>query len=277
MAQDSLRKQESCPSLRNQDSCLSLRNQDSARFSENNLPPPNNALHFYMRPATPVHVHAAMWEAVDEVAELKKVVEMGLHDWTTSILEIDQSSGNHALLAVAPAIFEKHGILDEFSIGKDVFRAFLAEIELYYGSNPYHGPVHAADVLLSQHLSKAQLLAVFLGAIIHDFNHPGTTNAHEVKTQSLRAILYSDKSVLEQHHLATSFMLLTESRFSVLRGLSAAEYGEVRGMIIDTVLYTDLSKHFDFTAKVRSITMSRTHFRLKPCKLARVDVVSSCA
>mmetsp|Transcript_3927 Transcript_3927/g.11636 ORF Transcript_3927/g.11636 Transcript_3927/m.11636 type:complete len:386 (+) Transcript_3927:325-1482(+) len=54
-------------------------------------------------------------------------------------------------------------------------------------------------------------------------------------------------------------MLLTESRFSVLRGLSAAEYGEVRGMIIDTVLYTDLSKHFDFTAKLKSIAAQHGH------------------
>ena len=61
-----------------------------------------------------------------------------------------------------------------------------------YGSNSYHNSIHAADVMLSCHhfvtitgvaqrLTKLQLLALFLGAIIHDFNHPGTSNAHEVK------------------------------------------------------------------------------------------------
>ena len=57
-------------------------------------------------------------------------------------------------------------------------------MERDYGSNPYHCSIHAADVLLSVHLFLTQfgmteiltdleMLAALLGAIMHDFNHPG--------------------------------------------------------------------------------------------------------
>lgn len=69
----------------------------------------------------------------------------------------------------------------------------------------------------------AQLLASLLGAIVHDFNHPGTNNTHEVKIGSRLAVLHSDASVLEHHHLASSFTVLKTKGTDVLTCLTSEQ------------------------------------------------------
>ena len=49
-----------------------------------------------------------------------------------------------------------------------------------------------------------------LAALCHDLGHTGHNNAFHVATSSDLAILYSDQSVLEMHHLASTFKLLQE-------------------------------------------------------------------
>jgi hypothetical protein len=112
-----------------------------------------------------------------------------------------------------------------------------------YGSNPYHNSMHGADVCLFTHLflhkygfvkrlKKVELLATLLGAIVHDFNHPGTSNTHEVKGQSPLAVTYSDQSVLEYHHMWASFTVLQTKGFDILSGLSLEDYRTCRSVMI---------------------------------------------
>jgi len=72
-------------------------------------------------------------------------------------------------------------------------------------------------------LKDTELFAVILGAIIHDFQHPGRNNAFEVATQSPLAINYNDISVLENHHLASAFRLLKDPETDILSGMTAQE------------------------------------------------------
>jgi len=223
------------------------------------------------RELTPQSVIDCIWVELSTVQdEAMTLAARALRDWKLDTTLIDKVSHGHSLLVVGSLIFKEYGLFTRGKINLSVFQAFLCEIELNYGSRPYHNRVHAADVLLSVHhfiqfihaqnfLSATQLIALFLAAIIHDFNHPGTTNAHEVKTQSPRAIMYSDQSVLERHHLACGFMVLSDPRFQVLSGLTASEYFEVRGSIIDIVLHTDLAMHFDFVSKMKSIAALHGH------------------
>ena len=151
---------------------------------------------------------------------------------------------------------------------------FLLKIESNYGTNEYHNSMHGADVCLFSHLfltkhgfhkrlSKAQLLGALLGAIVHDFNHPGTTSAHEVKIGSSLAITYSDQSVLEFHHLWASFTVFKTSGLDILSGLSTEEYRAVRSVMIQLILHTDLSKHFDHIGKLKTLATGRGY---KKCK-----------
>ena len=74
----------------------------------------------------------------------------------------------------------------------------------------------------------------------------------------LKAVLYNDRSVLENHHAAASWHLLTnfqENNF--LTSLEEAELKRLRFLIIEAILATDLKMHFDilstFRAKVRTL------------------------
>ena len=84
-------------------------------------------------------------------------------------------------------------------------------------------------------LTKLELFAAILGALCHDFNHPGTTNSHEIKSGSLLALTYSDSSVLERHHLASSFAVMKTKGYDILSGLSPDDYKTVRSTIIELV------------------------------------------
>ncbi|OQR74617.1 cGMP-inhibited 3' [Tropilaelaps mercedesae] len=102
-----------------------------------------------------------------------------------------------------------------------------------------------------------ELMALYLAAAMHDFDHPGRTNAFLVTTHAPQAILYNDRSVLENHHAAAAWsLLLSRPEFDFLRNLDKAEFKRLRYLIIECVLATDLKRHFEilaeFTAKVSS-------------------------
>lgn len=128
---------------------------------------------------------------------------------------------------------------------------------LGYRDNPYHNSTHAADVTqtinfflakgnLLHRMTDLEILACIIAGLIHDFDHPGRTNAFHIATKDKKAILYNDRSVLENHHAAASFLILGKSENNFLEVLPLAEYSEIRKHVIDMVLGTDLGLHFDF-------------------------------
>ena len=143
------------------------------------------------------------------------------------------------------------------SLSPPSFFCFLAR-------SPYHNSIHAADVLMSTNLfltsfgltdrlTKSELLAVLASAVIHDFDHPGTTNAHEMKVLSKRTITYSDNAPLEHSHLAAAFTIINTSGYNILSGLGSEGFRGARKLIIELVLYTDLAKHFEFISRLQGI------------------------
>ena len=54
-------------------------------------------------------------------------------------------------------------------------------------------------------LSDLEIFALLFSAIIHDFDHTGTTNNFHVQSSSSLAIMYNDKAVLENHHVSSFF------------------------------------------------------------------------
>ncbi|KAI9338397.1 hypothetical protein DFJ73DRAFT_620658, partial [Zopfochytrium polystomum] len=79
---------------------------------------------------------------------------------------------------------------------------------------------------------------------ISDFNHPGLNNNFLMNTLDPRAILYNDRSVLENHHLAASFEVLMRPECNFLSHLPQSDFKPIREAVIDMVLATDLSQHF---------------------------------
>jgi len=207
-----------------------------------------------------------------EIREVAAVVEPLVRDaldgWGGDVLKIEEASKGHALYFVAMAIFTEHNLIELCDIELSALQDFLLRLEHNYGANEYHNSMHGCDVMLHVHvflmtyrlhkrLTKVQLLAALLGALIHDFNHPGTSNAFEVKVSTVLALTYSDQSVLEFHHLASSFALLRVKGYDILSGLSAEEYRAVRALIVELVLHTDLTKHFDVVGKLKTLASTR--------------------
>jgi len=87
---------------------------------------------------------------------------------------------------------------------------------------------------------------------MHDFNHPGTTNAHEIGKDSHLAIRYHDESVLESHHLACAFTALLTPQHNFLESWDRKAYVEFRKLVVQLVMLTDLSRHFDFISTLNA-------------------------
>ena len=95
-------------------------------------------------------------------------------------------------------------------------------------------------------MSALQIFAGLFAALIHDFAHPGTTNAHEIKMDSPLALRYHDASVLESHSLFMAFTTLLEPQYNFIAAWDRKMYMGFRALIVKLVLMTDLSKHFEF-------------------------------
>jgi 3'5'-cyclic nucleotide phosphodiesterase len=130
--------------------------------------------------------------------------------------------------------------------------------------NPYHNNLHAADVAQTVHhvlcqtglmhwLSDLEIFATLVAALIHDYEHTGTTNNFHVMSGSDTAMLYNDRAVLENHHISAAFRVLKDDDCNILQNLSRDEYRELRTLIIDMVLATDMSFHFQQLKNMRNL------------------------
>ncbi|NWZ99021.1 PDE3B phosphodiesterase, partial [Nesospiza acunhae] len=94
---------------------------------------------------------------------------------------------------------------------------------------------------------------------------------------SLQAVLYNDRSVLENHHAASAWNLfLSRPEYNFLSNLDHVEFKRFRFLVIEAILATDLKKHFDFLAEFNAkvndmnsngIEWSNENDRLLACQI----------
>ncbi|XP_019934268.2 cGMP-inhibited 3',5'-cyclic phosphodiesterase 3A isoform X1 [Paralichthys olivaceus] len=95
-----------------------------------------------------------------------------------------------------------------------------------------------------------ELMALYVAAAMHDYDHPGRTNAFLVATSAPQAVLYNDRSVLENHHAASAWNLfMSRPEYNFLVNLDHVAFKRFRFLVIEAILATDLKKHFDFLAE----------------------------
>ncbi|KAM6926258.1 cGMP-inhibited 3',5'-cyclic phosphodiesterase 3A [Lycodopsis pacificus] len=103
---------------------------------------------------------------------------------------------------------------------------------------------------LSGLIPALELMALYVAAAMHDYDHPGRTNAFLVATSAPQAVLYNDRSVLENHHAASAWNLfMSQPEYNFLVNLNHGEFKRFRFLVIEAILATDLKKHFDFLAE----------------------------
>ncbi|XP_024134275.1 cAMP-specific 3',5'-cyclic phosphodiesterase 4D isoform X2 [Oryzias melastigma] len=189
--------------------------------------------------------------------------------WGMDIFKIAEYSGNRPLTVIMYSIFQERDLLKTFKIQADTFITFMMTLEDHYHADvAYHNNIHAADVVQSTNvlLSTPALAAVFtdleimaalFASAIHDVDHPGVSNQFLINTSSELALMYNDASVLENHHLAVGFKLLQEENCDIFENLSKKQRDSLRKMVIDMVLATDMSKHINFLADMKTMVETK--------------------
>jgi len=129
---------------------------------------------------------------------------------------------------------------------------------------PYHNWMHAVDATLSMNVmlelcvtgfyfTAYERFALAVAAVCHDIGHPGMNNQFLIQTLHPLAVRYNDISPLENLHCATLFELASRPGMMIFGDLEKDRYKEVRHYIIEAVLATDYSRHFNLVQQVETL------------------------
>ena len=163
-------------------------------------------------------------------------------------------------------IIKRMDIIDSYSIDILKINNFTQQIrDGYKISVLYHNDLHAIDLCQTLYtwsiksglseilkLKKLDLLSLYTGAIVHDYKHPGFTNAFQMNNLTDIALTYNDKSVLENMHISESFKILLREECNFLENISVNEFKEMRKRMIECVLATDMSHHSRIISLVKA-------------------------
>ncbi|KAM5306077.1 3',5'-cyclic-AMP phosphodiesterase 4C isoform 5-T5 [Glossophaga mutica] len=204
----------------------------------------------------------------DQEGQLAKELE-DTDKWGLDVFKVAELSGNRPLTAVVFSIFQKRDLLKTFQIPVDTLVTYLLTLEGHYHADvAYHNSLHATDVAQSTHVMLAmpaleavftdlEVLAAIFASAIHDVDHPGVSNQFLINTNSELALMYNDTSVLENHHLAVGFKLLQADNCNIFQNLSTKQWLSLRRMVIDMVLATDMSKHMNLLADLKTMVETK--------------------
>ena len=139
-------------------------------------------------------------------------------------------------------ITQRAELADIFGANIDIFSVCLAALVHDLGHTGHNNAFHVASGTPSDYTST------------HPHAHalPADTGAPASPRSCIRlhfagsdlAILYSDQSVLEMHHLANAFQILKAKECDILHSIGDEARKEVRNRVVGMVLATDLAVNF---------------------------------
>ena len=195
-------------------------------------------------------------------------------EWDFNTLAVDKVTGGQSFVFVTDKILSYNKDYIGISISSDLQKFFAVAQSTYNISSsgtrvPFHNATHGADVLQAFHwflkgqpglfdviltfippgMGPIALVACIVAAAMHDYDHQGVNNNYLIRTRAPLAILYNDRSVLENHHCASTFALLNSMH--VCQGnMTNDEYNFFRELVVEMILSTDLTKHYDLMTNV---------------------------
>ncbi|XP_077296026.1 dual specificity calcium/calmodulin-dependent 3',5'-cyclic nucleotide phosphodiesterase 1A-like isoform X8 [Arctopsyche grandis] len=205
---------------------------------------------------------SAMMQFPPDVVKVLKTLD----DWSFDVFGLSEAANSQPVKYLGYDLLNRYGMIHKFKVPPSTLETFLTRIEEGYCRyrNPYHNNLHAADVAQTVHymlcqtglmnwLTDLEIFATLVAAIIHDYEHTGTTNNFHVMSGSDTALLYNDRAVLENHHISASFRVMKDEECNILQNLSRDEFREFRTLVIDMVLATDMSFHFQQIKNMRNL------------------------
>eukprot|EP00971_Amphidinium_carterae_P117944 2336573-Amphidinium_carterae.1 len=178
---------------------------------------------------------------------------------------VDLNSMEFNMLELSPVLQEQLSVwllmhnpgscdFAEHNIALKKLQAFVSTVAEGYKPNPYHCFLHAVDVshgifhymILMQgelFLSMLEQFSMLVAAVCHDVGHIGFNNAFLTEVQHELAVRYNDRAPLENMHCCKTFEILAQPRVNVFSHVSKEQYADVRKLIIDVILHTDIAQH----------------------------------
>ncbi|XP_011308535.1 high affinity cAMP-specific and IBMX-insensitive 3',5'-cyclic phosphodiesterase 8A isoform X2 [Fopius arisanus] len=201
--------------------------------------------------------------------EIEELLDHSL-DWDFDIFTLEVLSERKPLVHLGMNLMGRYNVPARLSCDEKTLQNWLTVIEYkYHLNNSYHNSTHAADVLqatarfmqsdrLQMILEPMDEVAALIAAAAHDIDHPGRSSQFLCNADNKLAILYNDLSVLESHHAALTFKLtLADDSVNIFKNLERETYKLIRQNVVDMILATEMTKHFEHLAKFVNVCSSR--------------------
>jgi high affinity cGMP-specific 3',5'-cyclic phosphodiesterase 9 len=184
----------------------------------------------------------------------------GLDKWDCPVFPVEQEQ----LIKMVCIMYTTYQP-EELAFDSLTLHNFVEAVAGAYLNKPYHSFRHAFDVTQTlfylvgriqasdaESFSNLEICAMLTACLCHDVGHPGRTNKFLVQTGDKLALIYNDRSVLEQMHCSKTFAILLRPGCNIFAGLSKPVYAQVRSNIVACILGTDMGEHFSLQTKVET-------------------------
>nr|XP_050866246.1 high affinity cAMP-specific and IBMX-insensitive 3',5'-cyclic phosphodiesterase 8 isoform X1 [Vespula vulgaris] len=201
--------------------------------------------------------------------EIMELLDNSL-EWSFDIFKLEILTEKRPLVFLGMNIMNMYDVPNKLDCDEKVIHNWLTLIEAnYISTNSYHNSTHAADVMqaiarfmqsdrLKQILDPLDEVAALIAAATHDIDHPGRSSQFLSNSNNRLAILYNDLSILESHHAALTFKLsLSDDKVNIFKNLDRDTYKILRTNIIDMILATEMTKHFEHLARFMNVCSLR--------------------
>ncbi|KAK0096361.1 hypothetical protein PV326_005675 [Microctonus aethiopoides] len=208
--------------------------------------------------------------------EIEELLDRSL-DWNFDIFTLEVLTNRRPLVNLGLNLMCRYHVPARLNCDEQTLQNWLTVIEHnYHLKNSYHNSTHAADVLqatarfmqserLKMVLEPLDEVAALIAAAAHDIDHPGKSSQFLCNADNKLAILYNDLSVLESHHAALTFKLtLADDSVNIFKNLDRETYKLIRQNVIDMILATEMTKHFEHLAKFVNACSDRSNDEYYP-------------
>lgn len=149
-------------------------------------------------------------------------------------------------------------------VDAETIHEFLVSCHAGYLPNPYHNYMHAVDVCgttfliasrtgITQLLSDVEFFSILVAAVAHDISHPGLNNQFLVETRDKLALLYNDRSPLENMHCCKLYWLMRKPDRDVFGCLTPSQTRQSRKIVVEAILHTDVAAHNELVRNLQDL------------------------
>ncbi|XP_049849760.1 high affinity cGMP-specific 3',5'-cyclic phosphodiesterase 9A-like [Schistocerca gregaria] len=184
---------------------------------------------------------------------IPEMVKNSLKTLEFNVFPIKESNNEHEAYLYLMNMFYDLGLIQTFNIPEATLYRFLVMVARKYRFVPFHNFYHAFNVTQTMYyfiktckaekiLGPLEELALLVGSLSHDCDHPGLNNDFQRKAQT-RIYHMHKKSVLENHHYLTCMSLLAEPETDIFVNLNQEQEDQIYIYLRDLILATDLAVH----------------------------------